>query len=209
LKNDFSDAECLRTVDSSNYINRNTCQDGKHWVKPHTRKIKGRDGKIYLKKISGYCCSNYSRYIEMAKQENIELDNLFMALTVYGESRMEPIESRKIIAWIIRNRRTQSTKKLNYREVVHKVNQFSCWRKSDPNYKRLQNPGKHDPIDMRSWQECKIIAEEVINDAEKNNPIPGICHYFSGPPDIKKHPWQKNYFDLPNIPNFHFVRLKK
>jgi hypothetical protein len=103
---------------------------------------------------------------------------------------------------------TSSFKKFEtYRDIVLKKNQFSCWLKNDPNYKRLEHPGKHDSIDFRAWQDCKLLAEEVDHEPKNNNPLPGVYHYFSGEPNIKKHPWQKKYFDLPGVPNFHFVRL--
>ena len=173
------------------------------------RKKIGQNGKTYIQSVKGYCCFYHDHYSEMAKDEGMMIDHLFLALTVYGEAAMESAATKKAIAWVIRNRRSISKKHEKYRDIVLKRKQFSCWLKTDPNYKRIQHPGKHDQIDMRSWQGCKLVAEEIHNELEKNNPIQGVYHYFSGEPNTKKHPWQKNYFDLPDIPNLHFVRLKK
>jgi hypothetical protein len=60
--------------------------------------------------------------------------------------------------------------------------------------------------DSLAWEYSKTIMKEV-RDADKNtNPIPGVCNYFSGEPKKK---WQEKYFDLPDVPKFHFVRLAK
>jgi len=83
-----------------------------------------------------------------------------------------------------------------------------CSSYHDHFHARLQQPGKHDPFDRRAWEDSKKIMEEIRNAPEEKNPLTGVCHYFSGAPNVKKHPWQKNYFDLPDVPHFHFVKLK-
>ena len=78
--------------------------------------------------------------------------------------------------------------------------------KGDPNYEKLKHPGKDGtPADKTAWEACKIIMEQVQHADQRKNPLPGVYNYFSGPPKLK---WQKNYFDLPDIPHFHFVKLK-
>ncbi len=81
--------------------------------------------------------------------------------------------------------------------------QFSCWVKTDPNYERMEHPGEDGSADKRAWQEIKSIAKEVQHASQKENPVPGIYKYFSGSPKKK---WEVHYFDLPGIPNFHFVK---
>lgn len=186
----------------------NTCPDGKYWVRPYTRKHTDKNGNVSVQSVKGYCSSYHDHFAALAVEEHTPLDHLFYALTVYGEARGESIASKRAIAWVIRNRLKVSKAGSGYRDVVLKKYQFSCWLKSDPNYARLQQPGKHDPFDKRAWEDSKKIMEEVHNAPEEKNPLPGVCHYFSGPPDVKKHPWQKNYFDLPDVPHFHFVKLK-
>lgn len=62
--------------------------------------------------------------------------------------------------------------------------------------KKMQTPGKDgSKADKNAWQRCKELYEEIQNAPETENPIPGVCHYFSGPPN-PKHPWEKNYFNL-------------
>ena len=135
----------------------NRCPDGKYWVSPHARKRTDKNGKVYTQSVKGYCCSYHDHFAQLAEEEQMQLDLLFLALTVYGETAMENIASKKAVAWVIRNRCNISNIPKKYREIVLKRKQFSCWLKSDPNYKRMQRPGKHDPIDQRSWQECKFV----------------------------------------------------
>jgi hypothetical protein len=185
------------------------CPDGKYWISPHERKRKTKSGKIYIEKVKGYCCCYHGPYQKIAKDEKIPYDHLFFALTIYGEAGGENKASKRAIAWIIRNRFIKKRWGDRYKKIVVRPSQFNCWSKKDPNYQKLQHPGSDgSPYDKRSWTECKKVYEEVYNAPEKDNPIPGVCNFFSGKPD-PKHPWEKNYFDLPGVPNFHFVKLDK
>lgn len=48
--------------------------------------------------------------------------------------------------------------------------------------------------------------KEVRDADQSTNPVPGVRNYFSGEPKKK---WQEKYFDLPDVPKFHFVLLAK
>jgi hypothetical protein len=185
-----------------------SCSENQYWVRPHQRKRIHKNGETYIENVKGYCCHYHNHYREMAIEENISLDHLYYALTVYGEASGENSTSKRAIAWVIRNRFNKKSGQ-SYKDIVLRKSQFDCWEKSDPNYKRLQKPGKHDEIDKIAWIECKTIIEEIHNAPEKENPVPNVFNYFSGNPKNKKIPWEKNYFDLPNIPRFHFVKLKQ
>jgi hypothetical protein len=195
---------------SSKNGSKQSCPNGKYWISPHQRKRITKGGKIYIQQVKGYCCSYHNPYQKIAEEEKIPLDHLYFVLTVYGEAGGESIASKRAIAWIIRNRLAKKRWGDSYRKVVLKRNQFACWNKNDPNYKRLQHPGKDgSTADKKAWQKCKEIFKEVSNASKKTNPIPNVCHYFSGKPDIKRHPWEKDYFDLPGVLHFHFVKLDK
>lgn len=191
------------------------CPDGKYWISLHQRKRIDKNGKPYIQQVKGYCSCYHGPYQKIADEEKIAFDHLFFVLTVYGEARGENAASRRAIAWIIRNRFSKKKGKDSYRKIVLRRLQFACWNKNDPNYKLLQHPGKNGSspqqraADKRAWQKCKKTFLEVYNEPEKENPFPGVCHYFSGSPDTKHHPWEKNYFDLPGIPRFHFVKLDR
>lgn len=189
-----------------------SCPDGKYWVRPHNRKKVSKNGRVYTESVKGYCCCYHGSYQIIAEEERLSFDHLFFVLTLYGEARGENASSRRAIAWVIRNRFTKKIFGDSYRGIVLKPLQFSCWRKNDPNYKVLQNPGKNGKSkyekqsDQQAWQRCKETFREVFNAPESDNPIPQVCHYFSGPP---QHRWQEKYFNLPDVPHFHFVKLDK
>lgn len=145
----------------------------------------------------------------MAEAEKISSENLYFSITLYGEAGGENEASKRAIAWIMRNRLSKKRWGDSYRSVVLKPGQFACWRKSDANYKRMQHPGQDgSEADKLAWQRCKELYEEIQHAPETENPLPGIYHYFSGPPNPKV-PWEKHYFDLPGVPRFHFVKLDK
>lgn len=189
---------------------KEVCPEGKYWIRPHQRKRIDSHGKPYIQYVKGYCCCYHGPFQKISEEEKISFDHLFFALTIYGEAGGENIASKRAIAWIIRNRLRKKRWGNTFRKVVLSPAQFACWNKHDPNYMRIQHPGKDGSVaDKRAWRSCKTMFLEVYHAPEKNNPLPGVCHYFSGKPDVKKHPWQKNYFDLPGIPSFHFVKLDK
>ena len=185
-----------------------SCPGNKYWVRSHQRKKTDKHGKVYVERLNGYCSCYRAPYHKIALEEKIPLDHLYFILTIYGEARNQPDSTKRAIGWIIRNRLKKGWGE-SYREIVLKKDQFSCWKKSDPNFYNLQHPGEDGLPDKLAWQSCKIIAEEVHNAPDKDNPIPDVCHYFSGDPDVKKHPWEKNHFELPDFPNLHFVILKR
>lgn len=193
-------------------VSKQSCSDGKYWISPHERKRINKSGKPYIQHVKGYCCCYHGPYQKIAEEENLPFDHLFFVLTVYGETRGENAVSQKAIAWIIRNRFNKKTFGDSYRNIVLKPLQFSCWSKGDKNYKMLQHPGKNGKsahqkeADKKAWQKCKNTFEEIFYASETENPLPEIYHYFSGPP---KKRWQEKYFDLPNVPHFHFVKLDK
>jgi hypothetical protein len=164
--------------------NQMNCPEGKYWVHPYKRKVIGKNGKPYIQEVKGYCSNYRSPFHRIADEENLPLDFIYFALTIYGESRNQNDTSRRVIAWIIRNRFEKAGSK-SYQRVVLRRTQFSCWMKSDPNYEKMEHPGEEGPADKRAWQKIKIIAKEVGYASKKENPIPGIYHYFSGRPKKK------------------------
>lgn len=141
----------------------------------------------------------------MAEEEKMSLDHLYFALTVYGEAREENEASNRAIAWIIKNRYDKSGKG-SYQQIVLKRIQFSCWNKKDKNYEKLKHPGKNGPSsDKKSWIQIKEIVKEVHNAPKNQNPVPGVYFYFNGKP---KKRYQNNYFNIPGIARFHFVKPK-
>ena len=188
--------------------NAQSCPGDKYWVRPHQRIIKDRNGKTHIEQVKGYCSSYRAPYPKIALEEKISLDHLYYALTVYGEASGENAASKRAIAWIIRNRMTKKRWGDSYQKIVVRPSQFNCWNRKDVNYAKLQHPGQIDPSDKKAWEESIKIITEVHDAPETDNPIPGVCNYFSGKADPKKNKWEgKNPFDLPDVPKFHFVKL--
>lgn len=184
---------------------KNLCPKGKYWVPPYERQRIDKNGTIQIVRVKGYCSSYRTPFHIIAEVEKISLDHLYFALTVYGEARSENYESKRAIAWIIQNR-LKRTNENTYQKVVLRKTQFSCWNKKDANYEKLKHPGKDGSLaDKQAWEDVKIIIKEVMYASESQNPLQGVYNYFSGNPKKK---WQTHYFDLPNVPRFHFVKFK-
>lgn len=58
-----------------------------------------------------------------------------LALTIYGEARGEPLEGQVAVANVIKNRVGING---DYRNVILKPKQFSCWNVNDKNYPKLK-----------------------------------------------------------------------
>ena len=87
-----------------------------------------------------------------------------LALTIYGESRGEPIQGQVAVGNVIKNR-TGGGRSIV--QVCLAPDQFSCWDKSDPNYKilidyagRLVND---ELLQDRYFDQCYFVAEGIID----------------------------------------------
>ncbi|MDP3705289.1 MAG: cell wall hydrolase [Legionellaceae bacterium] len=184
-----------------------SCPEGKYWISPHERRRIDKHGKVYIQHVKGYCCRYHSIFHKIADEEKLPLDHLYFALTIYGEVRGENDHSKSAIAWVIRNRLISNRWGESYQKIVTRKTQFSCWNPKDPNFMVLKYPGKDgSAADRLAWESCKRIMKEVRDADQNTNPIPKVCNYFSGEPKKK---WQEKYFDLPDVPKFHFVLLAK
>ncbi len=73
-----------------------------------------------------------------------------LARTLWGEARGEGIDGMKAVACVILNRVHVAEKKggfwwgNNIIQVCQKPYQFSCWNRSDPNFRKLQAVGEED-----------------------------------------------------------------
>ncbi len=181
------------------------CFEGEHWVKTYQR-MQVVKGKKTLITVQGHCCINPSHFPNMAQKEEMDLDALYFAVTLFAEARGQNALSQKMIVWVIRNRLSSGRFGKSYKEIVTRRAQFSCWFRSDPNYRKILHPGKDGPFEKSAWNKIKVISLEVIYAPISENPIPKVFNYFSGAPNFEKNPWQKNHFDIPGVSQFHFVR---
>ncbi len=93
-----------------------------------------------------------------------------LALTIYGESRGEPVEGQIAVGCVIRNRISSNT---TYSEICLRPNQFSCWNETDPNYSMLSDMSDKllngQTIPDRDYQQCLWVANGIINWTIKDN----------------------------------------
>ncbi len=115
-------------------------------------------------------------------------DEQIVGLTIWAESRQEPIEGRVAVGCVIRNRlRRRATRfGLTYRDVCLKPWQFSCWR-------REGGPANHEALmqhvvaliadpqhaeDVLTLRSAMWVARGVMGEAVEDNVL-GATHYYS------------------------------
>src|SRR3990167_8159434 len=182
-----------------------SCPSGMIFVRRHRRRRINQKGEPYFQEIPNCCRVNPKYFAKFCEEEYPKNPDLIYAvLTIFGEARGQSDEERKVIMYIIMNRLKSKRWGKSFQEVTLKASQLSCWNYDDKNYKKILGAIKKDGKEKEAWEQCKKIVEEVYYSSGENNPLPKICHYFSGKP---KQKWQKDYFDVPEFPHFHFVDL--
>ena len=103
-----------------------------------------------------------------------------LALTIYGESRGEPIQGQIAVACVIRNRVARRNK--TYEEICLAPKQFSCWNEDDPNLPVLKEFGDKmklgEPIDNIFINKAIWVAKGIIQDHILDN-TRGADHYLT------------------------------
>jgi N-acetylmuramoyl-L-alanine amidase len=111
-----------------------------------------------------------------------------LTLTLWGEARGEPIESRIGVALVVRNRVRADLGQdgkpdwwgEGYDGVCLARQQFSCWNETDPNVRKLlvlaSQPDRwlDDPI----LSECRWIAEGVVG-GRVSDRVGHATHYYA------------------------------
>lgn len=111
-----------------------------------------------------------------------ELD--YLALTVYGEARGEPIEGLIAVGCVIRNRVSRGKWGSTYKDVCLAPAQFSCWQPIGGaiNYGVVQAVARQleagsepsTPI----WKEIRAVARCIIS-GEFMDRVNGATHYYA------------------------------
>lgn len=97
-----------------------------------------------------------------------------LARTIYGEARSEGLAGMQAVASVVLNRVARGRYGTGIVGVCLRPYQFSCWLKSDPNYKKLTSPS----IDDKWFTECLKVAEQAVRgDLEDNTK--GATHYHT------------------------------
>lgn len=99
-----------------------------------------------------------------------------LALCVYGESRGEPYAGKCAVAHVVINRvKRKSWYGRGIKDVILKPFQFSCFNKSDPNRKKLQELAD----DMTLMDEQYLEIADGCIDNYIPNPIEDATHYHT------------------------------
>lgn len=109
-------------------------------------------------------------------------DRDVLALTLWGETRGEPIDGKIAVACVIRNR--MARRRQSARDVCLAPMQFSCWQPKDgrANYDALMliaeplAAGK-EPRDA-ALRECQWIADGILSGACRDI-VHGADHYLT------------------------------
>jgi N-acetylmuramoyl-L-alanine amidase len=106
-----------------------------------------------------------------------------VAVTLYGETRSEPIDGQIAVANVIRNRMGERWK--TYRDVCLAKLQFSCWfpEGGKANHKRVlalvERLAKGEAVDEHPYKQCAYIAYGIVHGWIKDDPTNGSRHYHT------------------------------
>ncbi len=109
---------------------------------------------------------------------DVEAD--ILARTLWGEARGEGSAGMQAVACVILNRVAEAEKRGRYWwgnniiQVCQKPYQFSCWNRSDPNYKKLQSVGESDLYFATALRMARRAITGTLGD-----PTQGATHYHA------------------------------
>lgn len=116
-----------------------------------------------------------------------------LTLTIYGESRGEPIEGQIAVACVIRNRINNSK---TYNDICLAPKQFSCWNEHDPNRIILEEIAQKliagQVIEDNMFEQCRWIANGIIKDIIIDNTNGAHNYLTSRLFDQASVSWAKN-----------------
>lgn len=127
------------------------------------------------------------------------------ARTIWGEARGEGVKGMEAVAAVILNRVAVAEEKgsfwwgNNVIQVCQKPYQFSCWNRSDPNFKKLQSVDEKD----LHFATALRIARRALCGCIKDH-TDGATHYHTR--DILPY-WAKGEEPLCEIGHHIFYRL--
>lgn len=128
-----------------------------------------------------------------------------LARTIWGEARREPQAGMEAVASVVLNRVAVARKKGAYWwgndiiSVCQKPYQFSCWNRTDPNYKKLIAVSENDI----HFATCLRIARRAVAGALEDR-TGGATHYHA---DYVSPYWAKGQAPLITIGHHIFYRL--
>lgn len=114
-----------------------------------------------------------------------DTDVRYLACTLYGEARGEPVEGQIAVAWVIRNRASRRRFVASpgtvgaVRGACLAPWQFSCWNVGDPNSARLRDwAGRALDSPPAELRRLEALARDVLTGAVPDN-TNGGDHYHT------------------------------
>lgn len=116
-------------------------------------------------------------------------DRIVLALTIWGESRGEPVEGQIAVACVVRNRLTRAINTApRWRDICLAPMQFSCFNEADPNAGPIARAAVNlmtalptPELAQALWISDGILAGAVIDN------VLGATHYVTEAL-MKSHP---------------------
>lgn len=110
-----------------------------------------------------------------------EEDVDYMAKTMYGECRDEKCRANdyagmRAVGHVIKNRTRERNKSV--KEVVLEKNQFHVWRRSDPNYSKMNKEHPEGTIHHEIYENAREIAKDILT-GEDDDPTKGATYYHT------------------------------
>jgi len=109
----------------------------------------------------------------------------YMAATIWGEARGEPMDGKRAVGWVIRNRAEHGGWwGDDIVSVCTKPKQFSCWNDDDPNSEAVKDIAfsfgrkATEMLADKAIQDCVCAALEVLNEHVKDE-TGGATHYHA------------------------------
>lgn len=138
-------------------------------------------------------------------QQQAEFYDLFlMSLCVWREARGETVETKRAVAWVIRNRADHPGwwGGPSIASVVLHPWQFSSFNRGDVN--SVKWPAPADP----SWISTLMAAQRAYNRVGPD-PTCGAMDYFDRSMDLNPPPWARDGSMLHccDVGNIHFYRM--
>lgn len=134
-----------------------------------------------------------------------EIEADVLARTLYGEARGEGTIGMQAVASVVLNRVAEAEKRGTYWwgnnviQVCQKPYQFSCWNRSDPNFRKLQAVDEKDLYFATALRIARRALTGKVDDLTK-----GATHYHA----VSITPyWARGQKPTTTIGNHVFYRL--
>jgi spore germination cell wall hydrolase CwlJ-like protein len=167
--------------------------------------------------------------INQANQKLTDVD--YLAQTIWGEARGYDDKHKKAIGHVILNRVNHEKFGDSIKEVVTKNKQFSCWNKSDPNYKLAKKMRKLDKLikakkapngkdfdswfkefknsgvylEYKAWVDSFNIARKILR-GQTSDTTKGALYYHTA--EVKPI-WRTKLQQIGRLDNHIFYRYPK